>query len=273
MLRRMATMPLELRLMLALTHRLPRVKGAGRLAQSLARLYVRQPRLPVVATIRGSRMRLDPCEFVDRALLFYPQFWDPAEMKFLGERLQPGDVFLDIGAHLGFYSLAAARHVGHAGRVVAIEADPQTFDGLSFNIELNHIPNIEPVNVGVADRMQHLRLARPTGNRAGNSFLLEGADGVDVVCRPLADIVRELGLTSIGGAKLDIEGYEFRVLDAYLREMDDPRLLPAFLIVEFHPSWVERAGGNVIELLLDHGYTSHARNVYGRDYENHILVC
>jgi FkbM family methyltransferase len=272
MLRGMATMPVELWLMLALTHRLPRVKGAGRLAQTLARLYARQPRLPVVATIRGSLMRLDPAEFVDRALLFYPQFWDPAEMKFLGERLRPGDVFVDIGAHLGFYSLAAARQVGPAGRVVAIEADPQTFEGLSLNIQLNHMTNIEALNVGVADKMRRLRLGRPTGNRAGNSFLLAETDGVDVLCQPLADIMREHGLTRIRGAKLDIEGYEFRVLDAYMRDIDDPRLLPAFLIVEFHPSWVKRAGGNVIQLLLDHGYAVHARNVYGDDYENYILV-
>jgi hypothetical protein len=120
--------------------------------------------------------------------------------------------------------------------------------------------------------MQHLRLGRPTGNRAGNSFLLAETEGVDVMCLPLADIVREHGLTRIGGAKLDIEGYEFRVLDAYLREIDDARLLPAFLIVEFHPTWVERAGGNVIQLLLDNGYVVHARNVYGDDYENYILV-
>ncbi len=265
-------MPLELRLILAITHRLPRVKGAGRLAQVLARTYVRKPRSKVIAPILGAQMRLDPCEFVDRALLFYPQFWDPAEMQFLRARLRPGDVFFDIGAHLGFYSLAASRLVGPTGRVVAIEADPRTFAELSFNVGLNNAANVQVVNAGVADAERHMRLGSPRGNRAGNSFFLDEVDGVDVLCRPLADIVRETGVGRITGAKLDIEGFEFRVLQAYLAAISDSALMPGFLILEFHPSWVERSGGDVIRLMLEHGYSSYARNVYGEDYENHILV-
>jgi FkbM family methyltransferase len=265
-------LPLELRLMLAVTHRLPRVKGAGRLAQTAARMYTRQPRAPVVASIRGSRMRLDPNEFVDRALLFYPQFWDPVEMRFLDETLKPGDIFLDIGAHLGFYSLAASRLVGRGGQVVAIEADPRTYQDLAFNIQLNHAANVHAINAGVADVFQELRLGSPKGNRAGNSFLLDELEGINVVCRPLADIVREVGVTRITGAKLDIEGLEFRVLQSYLHSTGDPRLWPEFLIVEYHPSWVQRSGGDVISLLSEHGYVTRARNVYGEDYENHILL-
>jgi FkbM family methyltransferase len=264
--------PLELRLMLALTHRLPRIRGAGRLAQTLARIYTRQPRAPVIASIRASRMRLDPSEFVDRALLFYPQFWDPVEMRFLEHTLKPGDVFFDIGAHLGFYSLAASKLVGPDGRVVAIEADPRTYAGLVFNVGLNQAENIRAINVGVADVAQELRLSSPEGNRAGNSFLLDEAEGVRVMCRPLADIVNEAGVKHITGAKLDIEGFEFRVIEAYLRSVSDTRLWPEFLIVEFHPSWVSRSGGDVIALLRDHGYATYRRNVYGEDYENHIVL-
>ena len=105
----------ELAMWMAMTRRLPRVRGAGRILDLAKRVYTRKRRPPVVADVLGSRMVLDPGEFVDRSLLFGPQFYDRVERRLMRERLRPGDVFVDVGAHIGLYSLVAAQAVGPRG--------------------------------------------------------------------------------------------------------------------------------------------------------------
>jgi len=77
--------------------------------------------------------------------------YDYREVRFLYEHLREGDVFLDVGANIGFYSLVASRWVGFSGKMIAIEALPYNCDGLRKNIDLNDICNIQVVNAGVAD--------------------------------------------------------------------------------------------------------------------------
>lgn len=78
-------------------------------------------------------------------------------------------------------------------------------------------------------------------------------DHVDVPCSPLAALLRKHGINRVQGAKFDIEGFEFRVLHQFFRDIDDS-LRPDFMIIEQHSELVERAGGNVIELLESEGY-------------------
>src|ERR1700735_744398 len=124
----------ELRSWLFVTRKLPRVRGAIRLARFAQRTYLRKPR--VRATVRGRdfRMCLDTAGWGRGGLLFAPQLWDAAEVAFLVRNLRPGDVFLDIGAHVGFSSLISSALVGAGGSVVAIEANPVSFEWLAHNI-------------------------------------------------------------------------------------------------------------------------------------------
>jgi hypothetical protein len=110
------------------------------------------------------------------------------------------------------------------------------------------------LNEGVSNKKEVLRLGlNVTGNRAGNSFLSTNEDHVDVQCYPLAALLRKHRINRIQGAKFDIEGFEFRVLHQFFKEVNDS-LRPDFMIVEQHSELVERAGGNVIELLESEGY-------------------
>jgi FkbM family methyltransferase len=219
-----------LKVLRSVTTRLPVVRGAGRLAYSLMRLYQRKPREEVVANVLGFRMRLAPNDLIGGALLFCPQFYDNTEIRFILRTLQPGDTFCDVGANLGFYSLVAARVVGKSGRVIAIEADPDNFADLTANIALNEADNVTAIEAGVSDRRETLRLQlNTTGNRGGHSFVdLGREDGVDVECQSLPALLGDLTPTAM---KLDIEGFEHRVLYAYFAETPVERW-PGFMIVE-----------------------------------------
>lgn len=219
-------------------------------------IYLRKPRPEVVVEVAGARMRLSPHEVVDAALLFYPHLYDRSEFEFLRSRLRPGDVFLDLGANIGAYSLRAAPCVGRTGRVLAVEANPTTFQILQAQLELNDFPQIEAVNVGLSDREEVLAMALDTGaGRAGNSFAVSSARSVDLACRPLLSVLQEVGITSVAGMKIDIEGFEFRVLREFFGQASS-ELWPRWAILEFnHP--VE---GDPLQLMLEHGYQLRGRH-------------
>lgn len=73
--------------------------------------------------------------------------FEPRTSLLLTKILSPGDTFVDIGAHFGYFSLLASRIVGALGGVISIEAMPATFEGLKKNILLNDIKNINPYNI------------------------------------------------------------------------------------------------------------------------------
>ena len=77
--------------------------------------------------------------------------WEPDIAVFMRSRLQAGDVFVDVGANIGYDTMLAARPVGDAGRVVAIEAAPAVFDRLLETLRLNGSPtNVRTISKAVS---------------------------------------------------------------------------------------------------------------------------
>lgn len=262
-----ATLDAELRTILQFTRRLPKLRGAGALGNLLRDFYLRKKRGDVVADVLDFKMQLNPAEMVDSALLLFPQVYDHREIAYMRVALAPGDVFLDVGANIGFYSLVASRRVGANGRVLAIEADPYSHQRLTNNLRLNAMTNVMALNVGVSDCEETLRLGvNADGNRGESSFLLHSDTGVDVACKPLLSLLQAQGVQQVRGAKFDIEGFEFRVLRRFLE--DAPlSLYPHFIIIEHNPLWHEASGGDALSLLSACGYTP-----YRASKLNYIMV-
>jgi len=194
-------------------------------------------------------MELDPAEAVDGNLIFCPQLYDAMEVRFLMSHLAVDDTFVYVGAHKGFYSLMASRRILR-GTILAVEADPETFVHLQRNVELN-ASTIQTVNCGVSDREEMLNLnVQTSGNRSGSSFLGRADVQVPVRCFPLLEIVNNAGLSRIACMKLDIEGFECKVLKQFF-ERADPALHPSYIITENHPD-PAISTGDVTELLSRH---------------------
>jgi FkbM family methyltransferase len=223
----------ELQVLMTLSRALPRIRGAGRIATTFQKFYQRKKREPLIAPVFDFKMRLNPNELVDSGFLFYPQLYDRREVAMLRRQLQRGDVFLDVGANIGFYSLIASTRVGSEGRVVAVEPDPEIFEILKQNISLNDFNNIEPVQAGISDRQETLRLGvNLHGNRGASSFLAnDQPTGVNVACLPLSQVVKQRGFQRIAAAKVDIEGFGVKALSRYFQDVP-PMLYPGFMIME-----------------------------------------
>jgi FkbM family methyltransferase len=255
----------ELRLLLRFTRRLPEMKGAVRVANFARKFYLRKKRHVVDADVLDFRMRLDPSDWMQGSLLFWPQLWDSREIRFIKQKVRKGDTFLDIGAHIGFTTLVASRLVGPDGLVLAVEAAPDLYHELCANLDRNNAKNVHAVNVAASDSRGIMNLSGTyEGNSAGRSVLssIDGApitDGTPVQCLPLADLVRERSLTRIAGVWLAIAGMDFRVLSQYFKDVTR-ELWPGFVIVLDDPGWwlpqtsVAYSNNNLRGLLHELGY-------------------
>jgi FkbM family methyltransferase len=244
----------ELKFWLSITKRLPRVKGAGRISGLMERVYNRKRRPDATVDVFNFKMILDPADNMERQFLFSPQLYDWREIAYLREHLKPGHTFLDAGANAGFYSMIAAGIVGNNGKVLSIEADPYNASRLAANVQVNRFQNVRVVNFGLSDNMEQLRLGRSTtGNRGGNSFLSNSPESVAVECKPLTDIVLSEKIEKVDGAKMDIEGFEFKVLKRFFAD-GVKKLWPGFLIIEVNPYFDNKVGGDTLALLKDNGY-------------------
>ena len=168
----------------------------------------------------GLSLYLDPNDLVSGAIIRTGD-WQPEIWQSLTASLPEGGVFIDVGAHIGIFSLQASKKVGPTGRVVSFEPNPETLKVLRENAAANHGANISIQPVAATDRQQELTLyASSTINSGASSLARENADigGPDgtraykTLGRPVDDVVRELGLTRVDAIKIDVEGTELLVL-------------------------------------------------------------
>lgn len=218
----------------------------------------------------GLRLRLYPGNNVtEKNLLFTPQYFDPEERRFLAERLGTGFVFVDIGANVGGYALFAASLGGPTARILAVEPQADIFERLSFNIRQNSFTTVKALELAVADRDGEITLFIDPKNKGETSMRLVGTHGpgaaVKVPAKALRTLVEEEGVSRLDCVKLDVEGAEDLILEAFFR--DAPRSLwPRLLIVEDAPG---RWAIDLPALIAAQGYTvalkTRTNVIYGRD--------
>src|SRR5206468_1566389 len=100
--------------------RFPNFKGKGRIENSVRKLFFASPRYEVV---HGLRMELSPLEWTEITLM-RDGIIEPKTTALFGTLLRPSDVYVDVGAHVGFHTLVARHHVGESGKVIAVEPQP-----------------------------------------------------------------------------------------------------------------------------------------------------
>ena len=210
---------------------------------------------PLDVVTWGIRMRLDPRKNItEKRLLLSPSRFELEERLALQAFLKVGDVFVDVGANVGAYTLWAANLIGPDGRVVALEPQPAVLARLRTNIALNPDFNVQVFPCGAGPRDGHILLSVGSSNEGGASMATThgGSESVKVSVRPLLDIVEEAELTRIDAMKVDIEGFEDKALLPFF-ESAAPKMWPRMLILErSEKDWSE----DLLEALARAGYIS-----------------
>ena len=131
------------------------------------------------------------------------------DMAFLLHFLQPEELFLDVGANVGSYTILASKVVG--ARVKAVEPIPETFDHLTDNINLNQVHSIvqaENIALGATDSFLTMTADQDTTNHAVSASDKDG-ETVNVPVKRMDNLVGDQIPALI---KIDVEGYETEVL-------------------------------------------------------------
>lgn len=214
-----------------------------------ARMLKRLRRLPLVGTLlhRLAR-RINNGAVVRvrwgaaRGLLWrrYPGYnatswlgWhEPALQRALVAELRPGEVCYDVGAHVGFFSLIAARQVGPTGAVYAFEPWPANAAIIRELAALNHLEHCQVVEAAVCDR--NGRLAFAGGERPNRARLAEVDQRVRADAEVATVALDEFAATHRPPdvVKLDAERAELLVLEGMRGLLTGPRR-PRFL-AELH---------------------------------------
>jgi FkbM family methyltransferase len=132
-----------------------------------------------------------------------------------------GDIVIDIGAHIGLYTIISSKRVGANGKVVAIEADPSNFEMLNSNIKLNQLTNVTPLNYAVYSKETKVKLYLPSGesgftkyNTIMPNWINTQEKFVEVNANTLDYLLQlnEIRQEEVNWIKIDVEGAEFEVL-------------------------------------------------------------
>ena len=159
------------------------------------------------------------------------------------ERFTPkqGDIVIDIGAHMGRYTIISSKRVGTEGKVVAIEAHPGNFEMLNRNIKLNQLTNVIPLNYAVYSKETKIKLYLPeeeSGNTIYNTIISDRARNeekfVDVNANTLDYLLQSKGIKQeeVNWIKIDVEGAEFEVLKGATNILSKSRDIA--LLIEIH---------------------------------------
>jgi FkbM family methyltransferase len=214
-----------------------RFRGKGRILSAIC---------PRVGRVRialfGYEFWCDLSESIQRSIFLFG--YDDDARRFIRNKLQPGNTFLDIGANVGFYTLLAARLVGDRGRVIAIEPNPKTFLRLKETIEANGIANVLALNLGLGRERGRLSLfTNPVGdNDTATMVKHDGLASVTVEVFTLDEIAAAHEIEGIDYLKIDVDGFEPDVFAGAKGLLNDRKI--RCIQAEFCDYWLRRNGSS-----------------------------
>jgi FkbM family methyltransferase len=202
--------------------------------------------------------------------------WEPNLSYWLRDHLRPGDVVVDVGANIGYFSLLGASCVGPTGRVIAFEPVPSIADALEKAVAANGYL-VEVHREVASDVVGTTEVFRAAEGNIGRSSTIAGDDAASeglIRTVRVADVVDAASWPRITFVKVDVEGDEMRVLrgmEPLLRALSPD----AAVLVEVSPDDLEVRGGSAAELLTfmeNAGFQPFAvQNSYAaRDYAHFV---
>lgn len=175
--------------------------------------------------------------------------------RLLARILGPGDVFVDVGANRGDFSVLAGRRVGPGGRVLSIEPEPTNLEWLRRSITANHVDEVVTVAACAASDREGTATLHVSTRSGAHSLVTEqesAGDEVTVPTRTLDALLADEGIERPRAVKIDVEGADLLVLrgaTGLLATSD-----PLALLIDLHP----HLGADVLAIqamLTDAGFS------------------
>ena len=219
------------------------------------------------------------------------QFWTPTyylddyvknlagEGQFLNEillKLDKHNIFWDVGANVGFYSIAAAKIMNTNSKIFAFEPEPKTFNLLQKNIELNKTNNITALSIALGD-IDGDKLIYPsdTPNFGAHSFVQRTdyrvkKKGKNISINTADTLIEEMKIDVPDVMKIDVEGAEILVLRGMKHLLMNQKLKMIFC--ETHVNLLPLFGSSEEEVLeIFKGNNFHIDYCLNRSNQNQYI--
>jgi FkbM family methyltransferase len=214
--------------------------------------WIRPPRGISEVRLKGGRtLRCDLGDSTQRTMAL--GLFEPAETRLVSELLQPGDTFIDVGAHIGWFTTIAARQVGKDGAVIACEPYPANAAALKQNLALNDSQNVRLIEMALGSQAGELRLA--AAGDSGGITALDWGQGEPVTASMTTLDELAVGVPAITLLKMDVEGWEPHVLRGGSAALQRTK----YVLIEINKPALKKAGsspGELYSLLRDAGFAT-----------------
>jgi FkbM family methyltransferase len=221
------------------------------------RLLPEERRL-TVSLDKGFRLQLDLQDIEQRKIYFFGHYHERYEARIIESLLDTGEVFWDIGANIGYFTLVAAGVLKNRGQVVSFEPGREAFERLQTNISLNPFTNIIIHKLAVADKSGEavLYLSGEVADSGANLYRPGKEQTLEEICATVSldQFSQEQGLRAPDFLKMDVEGAELAALKGAENILAHSRPL---LLLEMEEKTLRAAGANkaaIARLLQNYGY-------------------
>ncbi|MDP2946996.1 MAG: FkbM family methyltransferase [Nanoarchaeota archaeon] len=200
--------------------------------------------------IQGHKMFLDS---EDSLRLSLSGVYEPFETETIKDIVKKGDIVMDIGANIGYYTLLLARFVGDKGKVIAFEPDPDNFVLLKKNVEINGYKNVILVQKAVSNKTEKIKLYLHKNDKKQHSIYdsSNSRKSIEVESIRLDNYIDE----EIDFIKIDVEGAEGEITQGMDNLLKGNKKIK--IITEFSPCSLEKSSvgpKEFLELLLGHNF-------------------
>jgi len=183
--------------------------------------------------------------------------WGELDTEVFKNSIKKGDIVVDVGASIGYYTLIAAKIVGDTGKVFAFEPESKNFEILKKNVEINKYNNVTLEQKAVSDVNGKINLYLSKGIGFHSTINPDTTTPIiPIESVKLDDYFRELNLIDkIDFVKIDVEGAEFRVLNGMNTILEQSKNLKIF--TEFMKYFLVQVGvepKDMLNLLLNNGF-------------------
>lgn len=248
---------------------LGRIPGARALHSFLYGIL--RPKGEIAANVNGFKMFLNSSDRGEVKDILLRGVYDKLETDIVRQSLRSGEIALDIGAHIGYFTLILARAVGDSGKVFAFEPEPKNFSMLKKNIETNKFKNVTLENIALSSSSGRHNLFLDKDNLGNMSFSPDNIPKssllgkVEVESQTLDFYVKNIE-GRIGFIKIDVQGAEGLVFSGGWETISKDK--PAILM-EFWPYGLKNNGTEALKLMLDLENLGYKFKVL--DVKNNIL--
>lgn len=225
---------------------------------------------------RSWRLRLDARQFSQQVMLNSAGHgsYESETAHVLLSTLRQGDLFVDVGAHVGYFSLLAGMMVGPSGQVLSFEPDSANFDHLLGHLQDNHLNNVRPMSWAVGDSTRIIDFYVNSDNDGGHAVWNPGNHSFNTLSRAhprrrpayqttLDDALIGANLP-IRAIKVDTEGNELAVMRGARRTLTETDPL---VVLEINRFGLKQVGTTEQELrayMIDLGFDAYALPSPGR---------